>query len=142
MKTFKFLFGIALLTAILALISCGEGGLGGSSSPGDVVKTASWNMADENYDAMFAVYVNKNGEELSKEEQDKIKAFLPKAKEEIDKKGGLKEVIITEETISEDGTTAQVNSQVVFGDGEKSDGDLTELMMVDGEWKIIVDFGV
>ena len=141
MKTFKLLFSIALITAIFALISCGEGGLG-SNSPGDVVKTAMWNMADENYDAMFAVYVNKNGEELSKEEQDKIKAFLPKAKEEIDKKGGLKEVIITEETISEDGTTAQVNSQVVFGDGEKSDGDLTELMMVDGEWKIIVDFGV
>ncbi len=140
MKTFKLLFGIALITAMFTLVTCGEGGLGGST-PGDVVKISAGNIADEDYDALVALYVNKNGEALSKEEQDKVKAIMPRMKEEIDKKGGIKEVIITEETISEDGTTAQVNSQVVFGDGEKSDGDAAELMMVDGEWKIVFDIG-
>lgn len=141
MKTFKFLFSIALITAILALISCGEGGLGGSSSPGDVVKKSAGNIADEDYDALFAVYVNKNGEELSKEEQDKIKAIMPQIKGEMDKKGGVKEVIIIEETISEDGTTATVNSQLVFGDGEKSNEDKTELINVNGSWKIVFEMG-
>ncbi len=89
MKTFKLLFGIALITAIFALVTCGEGGLG-SSSPGDVVKISAGNIADEDYDALFAVYVNKNGEELSKEEQDKIKAIMPQIKEEMDKKGRIK----------------------------------------------------
>jgi hypothetical protein len=139
MKTFKLLFSVALITAIFALISCGEGGLG-SSSPGDVVKTAMWNWADGNYDSMIAVYVNKNGEELSKEEQNKMKAMMLQAKEGLDKKGGIKEVIITEETISEDGTTATVKSQMIFGDGEKKDGDADKLMMVNGEWRIILDF--
>ena len=136
MKTFKLLFSIALITAIFTLVSCGEGGIGGVSSPGDVVKTMAGNIADENYDAVAAVYVNKKGEELSEEEQAKIIAFLPAAKEEIDKKGGLKEVIILEETISEDGTTATVNSQLIYGNGEKSNEDKTRLLNVNGEWRI------
>ncbi len=140
MKIFKFLFGIALITSIFALVSCGEGGLG-SSSPGDVVKTATWNMADENYDAAVAVYVNKNGEELSEEERAKIIAFMPEGKKEIDKKGGIKEVIILEEIISEDGTTATVKGQVIYGNGEKEKGSESKLINVNGEWRIILDFG-
>ena len=140
MKTFKILFGIALITAIFALISCGEGGLG-SSSPGDVVKISAGNIADEDYDALVALYVNKNGEELTQEEQDKIKAIMPEVKKEMDKKGGLKEVIILEETIAEDGTTATVKTQIVFGDGEKSNEDTSNLINVNGEWRIIFKIG-
>ena len=140
MKTFKLLFGIALITALFALVSCGEGGLG-SSSPGDVVKISAGNIADEDYDALVALYVNKNGEELSKEEQDKIKAIMPEVKKEMDKKGGLKEVIILEETIAEDGTTATVKTQIVFGDGEKSNEDTSNLIKVNGEWRIIFKIG-
>ncbi|RKY90965.1 MAG: hypothetical protein DRQ01_08400 [Ignavibacteriae bacterium] len=140
MKTFKFLFSVALITAIFALISCGEGGLG-SSSPGDVVKISAGNIADEDYDALVTLYVNKNGEELSKEEQDKIKAIMPEVKKEMDKKGGLKEVIILEETIAEDGTTATVKTQIVFGDGEKSNEDTSNLIKVNGEWRIIFKIG-
>ena len=140
MKTFKLLFGIALITALFALVSCGEGGLG-SSSPGDVVTISAGNIADEDYDALVALYVNKNGEELTKEEQDKIKAIMPEVKKEMDKKGGLKEVIILEETIAEDGTTATVKTQIVFGDGEKSNEDTSNLIKVNGEWRIIFKIG-
>ena len=140
MKTFKLLFSVALITAIFTLISCGEGGLG-SSSPGDVVKTSAGNIADEDYDTLVALYVNKNGEELTKEEQDKIKAIMPEVKKEMDKKGGLKEVIILEETIAEDGTTATVKTQIVFGDGEKSNEDTSNLIKVNGEWRIIFKIG-
>ena len=43
-------------------------------------------MEDENYDAAVAVYVNKNGEELSEEEQAKIIAFMPEGKKRLTKK--------------------------------------------------------
>ncbi|NNG28012.1 MAG: DUF4878 domain-containing protein [Ignavibacteriaceae bacterium] len=140
MKFFKLLFGIALITTMFTLASCGEGGLG-SSSPSDVVKISAGNIADEDYDALVTLYVKKNGEALSEEEQDKVKAIMPQMKEEIDKKGGIKEVIIIEETISEDGTTATVNSQLVFGDGEKSNEDKSELLLVNGNWKIVFEIG-
>jgi len=90
MKSLKILFGIALITAIFALVSCGEGGVGGSSTPSDVVKTMVEKIADGNYDAVVAISVTKKGEALNEEEQAKIMAFLPEGKKEIDKKGGLK----------------------------------------------------
>ena len=84
MKTLKILISISLITVLIMIVSCGEGGLG-SSSPGDVVKISAVNLADEDYDAFVALHVKNNGEELSKEEQDKIKAIMPQMKEEMDK---------------------------------------------------------
>jgi hypothetical protein len=138
MKTLRLVINILLITALLTLVSCGEGGLG-SSSPGDVVKISAGNIADEDYDALVTLYVNKNGEPLSKEEQDKIKTIMPEVKKEIDKKGGLSEVLILNETISEDGKTATVKTQLVFGNGEKSDEDTSKLLNVNGQWKILFD---
>ena len=126
------------MIALFTLVSCGEGGLS-SSSPGDVVKISAGNIADEDYDALVTLYVNKNGEPLSKEEQDKIKTIMPEVKKEMDKKGGLSEVLILNETISEDGKTATVKTQLVFGDGEKSDEDTSKLLNVNGQWKILFD---
>ncbi|GBD87394.1 lumazine-binding domain protein [bacterium BMS3Abin03] len=139
MKTFKLLFSIALIAAIFALVSCGEGGVAGSSTPGDVVKTAIENIANENYDAVLTVYVTKKGKELSKEEKNKVKAFLPSAKEDLDKNDGLKEVKIINETISEDGTTAVVKAQVIYGNGKKGRESSTKLINVDGKWRIRVN---
>ncbi|MBT8385774.1 MAG: DUF4878 domain-containing protein [Ignavibacteria bacterium] len=141
MKTFKLLFSVALITTMFTLVTCGEGGLE-SNSPGDVVKISAGNIADEDYDALVALYVNKNGEPLSKEEQDKIKTIMPEVKKEMDKKGGLSEVLILNETISEDGKTATVKTQLVFGNGEKSDEDTSKLLNVNGQWKILFDVSV
>ncbi len=140
MKTFKLIINISIITSLFTLVSCGEGGLG-SNSPGDVVKISAGNIADENYDVLVTHYVNKNGEPLSKEEQDKIKSIMPEVKKEMDKKGGLKEIIIIEEAISEDGSTASVKSQLIFGNGEKSDEDTSKLLNVNGQWKILFDIG-
>lgn len=134
MKTFKILFSFALITAIFAVLSCG-----GSSTPGDVVKTAMENIADENYDAAVAVYVTNKGEELSEKEQNKIKAFLPSGKEDLDKKGGLKEIQIIKETISEDGTTATVKTQLIYGNGKKGEESDTKLIKVNGKWRIRIN---
>jgi len=119
MRTLNILFSFALMTAMFAVLSCGGGGGGGSSTPGDVVKTAMENLADANYDAAIAVYVTKNGEELSEKEKNKMKAFLPSAKEDLDKNGGIKEIQIIKEIISEDGNTATVKTQMIYGNGKK-----------------------
>jgi hypothetical protein len=139
MKSLKILFGIALITAIFALVSCGEGGVGGSSTPSDVVKTMVEKIADGNYDDVVAISVTKKGETLNEEEQAKIMAFLPEGKKEIDKKGGLKEVVILAETISEDGNTATVKSQLIYGNGEKGSKSDTKLINVNGKWKIRIN---
>lgn len=139
MKSLKILFGIALITAVFALASCGEGGARVSSTPGDVVKTMVENIADGNYDALVAISVTKKGEALNEEERAKIMAFLPEGKKEIDKKGGLKEVVILEETISEDGTTANVKAQLIYGNGEKGSKSDTKLIEVNGKWRIRIN---
>ena len=135
MKVLKLLFGLFVLAAVLVLVSCGEGGVTGSS-PGDVAKTMVINLQEENYDSVVDIYINKNGEELTDEEKTKVKAYLPSAKEEMDKKGGLKEIVIVEETISEDGKSAVVKSYLIYGGGEKSNEDKTNLVKVNGVWRV------
>jgi hypothetical protein len=135
MKPMNMLLDFALITSLLLIVSCGEGGVAGSS-PGDVVKTMAINLQEENYDAVVDLYINKNGQELTEEEKKKVKAFLPSAKEELDEKGGIKEVVITEETISEDGKTAIVRSRLIYGNGEKSKVEKTDLVRVNGGWQI------
>ncbi len=135
MKIIGLLLSVTLLTATFAIVSCGEGGLGGSASPSDVVQIQMGSIADGDYDTAVSIYVNKNGEELTEEEQLKLKAFLPEAKKEMDKKGGLQEVIILEENISADGSSATVDYQLLYGNGEKSDSDTAKLLLVDGTWR-------
>jgi hypothetical protein len=135
MKALKLFFSLLLVLATSMIVSCGEGGVAGNS-PGDVVKTMAINLQEENYDAVVDLYINKNGEELTDEEKTKVKAFLPSAIEEMNKKGGLKEVVIVEETISEDGNAATVKSYLIYGNGEKSNEDKTDLVKVNGDWRV------
>ena len=135
MKALKLFFGLLIVSISLIIVSCGEGGVG-DSSPGDAVKTMAINLQEENYDAVVNLYINKNGEELTDEEKDKVKAFLPSAKEEMDKKDGLKEVVIVEETIAPDGKNATVKSYLIYGNGDKSNEDKTNLVKINGNWRV------
>jgi hypothetical protein len=135
MSSVKILISLFVFSAALIIVSCGEGGVAGSS-PGDVVKVMAVNLQEENYDAVVDVYINKNGEELTDEEKTKVKAFLPTAKEEMDKKGGFKEIVIVEETIAEDGKTATVKSHIIYNNGDKGNEERTKLVKVNGSWKV------
>jgi hypothetical protein len=135
MKALKLFLGLLVVSTSLIIVCCGEGGVG-DSSPGDAVKTMTINLQEENYDAVVNLYINKNGEELTDEEKDKVKAFLPSAKEEMDKKDGLKEVVIVEETIAPDGKNATVKSYLIYGNGDKSNEDKTNLVKINGNWRV------
>jgi hypothetical protein len=135
MKALKLFLGLLFVSTSLIIVSCGEGGVG-DSSPGDAVKSMAIDLQGENYNTVVDLYINKNGEELTDEEKTKIRAFLPSAKEEMDKKEGLKEVVIVEETISADGKTATVKSYLIYGNGDKSSEDEINLVKVNGNWRI------
>jgi Domain of unknown function (DUF4878) len=131
---------LLIVTALFSLMSCGSG-TGSGSSPGDIVKTMIKDLAEGNNDALITSSVNKKGESLSKEEQEFMKAFAPEVKKDMDKKDGLKEVVIIEESISEDGNTATVTYELIWGNGDKSDKSETKLMKVDGKWRPLFELG-
>lgn len=139
MKSFKILISAAIAIALFALMSCGGGGKGDVSSPGGVTKTAMMNLADGNYDDVVKVYVTKKGEDLTDEEKAKLMAFMPTAKGEIDKNGGLKDVKILEEKVSEDGNSATVKAQMVYNNGKEGKSDRTKLIKVNGDWRIRIN---
>jgi Domain of unknown function (DUF4878) len=130
---------LLIVTILFGFISCGGGSTG--STPGDVVKTMIGNLADGSNDDMLAISVNKKGESLSDKEVEFMNAFLPEIKKDMDKKEGIKEVVIMEEVISEDGKTATVSYQILWGNGDKGDKSDTDLILVDGKWRPIFDLG-
>jgi uncharacterized protein DUF4878 len=130
---------LLIVTILFGLVSCGGGSTG--RTPGDVVKTMIGNLADGSNDDMLAISVNKKGESLSDKEVEFMNAFLPEIKKDMDKKEGVKEVVIMEEVISEDGKTATVSYQILWGNGDKSDKSDTDLILVDGKWRPIFDLG-
>ena len=54
---------------------------------------------------------------------------------EIDKKGGITGVDITDVAVAEDGNTATVNYTLKYGDGSTKDQN-TSLVKVDDKWKM------
>lgn len=127
---------LVVVAAFFTLLSCGEGGVLKNDTPGDVVKDMVESIVEEDFDAFIALNVNKTGKDLSEKEIKETKAIMSFIKEDIDKKGGLKEVIIHEEKISEDGLSAAVKVQLVYNDGKKAPEGNTKLIKVDGVWKI------
>ena len=67
-----------------------------------------------------------------------MKAISEKTKQSAEAKGGLKSFDILSETISEDGKTATVSTQINYGNGSV-DLQQSSYMNKDGVWKMTVD---
>lgn len=130
---------LIVLTYALAIIisSCGGGSSASGNSPSKTVEKAFGYYMKKDYDRMAAMYANGEAKKLTKEELDKVKAMMPYATQEDEKKGGLKGYEITEETIAEDGNSAKVRVVKKYGNG-KEDTDRLTLVKVDGDWLINV----
>ena len=131
----KTIYRLVVVAIFFAFLSCGESGTLKSSTPSDVVKAMVESIVGEDFDAFIALNINKKGD-LSEKKIKETKGLMSFIKEDIDKKGGLKEVIIVEEKISEDGLTATVKIQMAYNTGKKAAGGKTKLIKVDGVWKI------
>lgn len=132
----KILYSIVVVFTFLTLMSCGEGGVLKSNDPGDVVKDMVKSIVDDDFDAFMALNIDEKGKDLSEKEIEQTKAMMVFIKEDIDKKGGLQEIIIHEEEISEDGLKATVRMQMVYNTGKKAPEGKTKLIKVNGVWKI------
>lgn len=130
------LLTVLVIALSFVLSSCG-GSTGSSNSPSKAVEKAFGYYLKKDYDRMAAMYANGEGKKLTKEELDKVKAMMPYATQQDEKKGGLKDFEIVEETIADDGNSAKVKVVKKYGNG-KEDTDRLTLVKVDGDWLINV----
>jgi hypothetical protein len=120
---------MAMFAFFAFMASCG----GGLKSPADVSK--SFVEKIEKGDVGAAVKMLDGADKATKEEVQKMEAFLSEGSKELSSKGGIKKIEVISETISEDGMDATVDLKVTYGNGEEDDS-TTKLKNIDGNWKI------
>jgi hypothetical protein len=108
-----------------------------SSSPGDSIVKAYDFMKNKQFEKASKMYVTRDGKEFSEPETQKMEGLAAMAYEQHEKKDGVKNIEIQEETISEDGNSAKVKYIIHFKNGDK-DNETTNLLKIDGKWFIKV----
>ncbi len=119
---------------IIGLTSCG----GGSSTPGDALKSYMECMQSQDFDGVVeGIYFGEKTEaDAAKLEQARTQfAALLKEKgaKQFEKNGGLKDVVIVSETIAEDGNSATVEYKQIWGNG-KEETSKQQMVKKDGKW--------
>jgi hypothetical protein len=131
MKQLK-IYSMLLIIAITgSLISCSSSSA--SNSPGEVIIKSFDLLKSKQYDKIAKLYAQGDGKLLTNEETTKIEGLVGMAAGEHEKKGGIKDVTINEEIISEDGTTAKVKYTINYKNG-KTTSDKANLIKVNGKW--------
>ena len=137
MKKVLVILSIVAVTMSLLLVSCG-GGASGGKSPSDV-ELGFWKLVQKGNYEKAADYWMENSTDDDKGQKEQMKAmsamFSEKIKQSVEEKGGLKDVKIESETISEDGLTAKVEVLLINGDGT-TDEQTKKYRKVDGKWKM------
>lgn len=133
MKHLKLASALLLTIVLFSVSSCGS-----STSPGDTIKKAYDLMKAKDFEKVTNLYVTGEGKKFSEEEAKKMEGlFGMAAKEEFDNKDGLKNIVIDNETITEDGNSARVDYTVNFKNGD-SEKENAKLIKIDGKWFIKV----
>ena len=133
MKNLK-IYTILLIAAVaFSLNSCSSV----TSSPGDAIVEAYDFMKNKQFEKASKIYISGKGEKFSEAEAKKMEGLAAMAFEQHEKKDGIKNVEITEETIAEDGKSAKVKFTVHFNNGD-TDNDNADLLKIDGKWFIKV----
>lgn len=126
----------AVLLAVMAMVSCS----GSTSTPSSAFEKYSSGMISGDYDKFVeGVYLSQVEPEKQAEYKENLKIMIEsKGKASMEKKGGLKEIVIISEEISEDGNSAVVKFKQVFGDGSEEEED-QKMVKVDDKW--LMDIG-
>ena len=133
MKNLKILTVLILVATIGSFSACSSGGL--SNTPGDTI-TKSYNfLKNKDYEKVSKMYLTRDGKEFSEAEEKKMVSLAAMAYEQHQKKDGLKNIEITEKTISEDGNSAKVKFIIHFNNGD-TDNENADLLKKDGKWFI------
>lgn len=127
---------VSVLMTMLAMIAGGCSGK--KSSPGETFKGYAMCLAEKNYEGYVdGVDIKTEGvsEEKVKEARNTLIGLLSLSAGEIDKKGGLKNVEVLEETIHEGDTTATVKVKYVYGDASTKE-EKVEMVKRGSDWKM------
>lgn len=132
MKCFKFLPVLVTIIATASFMACSSGG----SSPGAVIEKSYDLMKSKDFESVSKLYMNKDGSKLSDEEYKKLEGLVGMGYSEFEKKGGIGDITIDEEKISEDGKTATINYTVQYKN-DKLKKENAKLIKVDGKWYML-----
>ena len=119
---------------VLALTACS------TSTPKDAAMKSANHLKSGNYEAFVDdLAFNK---ELSKDEMKEQKAMLvsllkEKGEKSIEQNGGIKKIEFVSEKISEDGNTAKVVLNYIYGNGE-TDENTFDLIKSNDKWKVTI----
>lgn len=127
----KLFFILAVAFVAIFMVSCG----GSSNAPSKTVTAFYDAIKSKNYDKAIGLFYKDKDEKMTDSEVQKVKALLMASQEQMDKKGGIKDVEILNEEIAQNGETATVKVKVVYGD-DSDDEENVDLKKVDGKWKM------
>lgn len=133
MKHFKILsvLVVVIATVSFSLVSCSSG----SSSPSGVLEKSFDLLKSKDFEGVSKLYANIDGTKLSDEEYKKLEGLVGMGYSEYEKKGGIKDIIIDEEKIAEDGKTASIKYTIMYGN-DKSEKEDARVIKVDGKWRL------
>ena len=124
----KILSFLSLVLVALTFVSCN------SNSPEAVVQEYVADLQTGKYEeAIDLFYFKKNLTESDKQQY--VSMMKDKWGKEIEKKGGITGVEITNVSVAEDGNSANVKYILKYGDGTSKDQD-SKLLKVDDKWKM------
>ena len=124
----KILSIMTLALVALTFVSCN------SNSPEAVVQEYVADLQTGKYEeAIDLFYFKKNLTDADKQQY--VSMMKDKWGKEIEKKGGITGVEITNVSVAEDGNSANVKYILKYGDGTSKDQD-SKLVKVDDKWKI------
>ena len=124
----KILSVLSLALVALAFVSCN------SNSPEAVVQEYVADLQTGKYEeAIDLFYFKKNLTDADKQQY--VSMMKDKWGKEIEKKGGITGVEITNVSVAEDGNSANVKYILKYGDGTSKDQD-SKLLKVDDKWKM------
>ena len=124
----KVLSILSLALVALAFVSCSK------NSPEGVIEQYVADIQAGQYEDAIDLFYFKNTPTDSQKQQ--YAAMLrDKLGKELDKKGGISGVEITNVDVAEDGNSANVDYTLKYGDGSAK-SKKTKVLKVDGKWKM------
>lgn len=126
---------IGFLAAVaIALVSWN---CSGGSTPSDVAKKAIEYVQDKNYDGYVDLihFEAKEGQNVEEQKEQLTTLMTEKLSKTLDMKGGIASYEILGEEIAEDGNSAVVKANIVYGDGDTKEEKFKMTKTADGDWK-------
>lgn len=133
LKQLNFILSVFVMSVLF--IACG------SNKPIDTIERFYQALLNADRQEIFeCFYIETGGKQATKKEEEKVDMLLTlmatKIKMESDKHGGFKNIEILSEEYQDDATKVFIKYKLNYQDGTSSKEQTSELIKIDGKWKI------